>query len=455
MAIFAIFVISFFVFLALVILGGRHRFSPVRVWMAMWSVAWLMNWLFGQVFYFSSDVVLVIFAGVLLYVIGAMAMWAGVRTTDQMHAEQARNLEGELKNAKWLNALLLGLLLAAVLLMELGLRKISGNSLIGFLTSGRSGIFEIMRANQAALYHNDGADFPAEFKLVTLILTLTSIFICYRMSFSARIRSNTISLLILTFVSILFSGVTGVRSLLLVPLIVGFFSFYTGCVLNNRTRILTNWRTVTAAMVLVTGFIVWVILVQSARLGDLNFSRTSATLEHMRPWIAGYVSALSVWFEGQYNASDLGFGRVLFRAVLGPLGLVSGEGFDERIDAMVIGNWQTSNAMTLFRVLIQDFGSVGAVIVCAVLGFLGEFTYLKALRRGGIWIVLLIVVYCSVFFSINFWFFFYGARVFGVIGAIVLMAYVSARVRRQVMANRSTRSVPPHSAAPVGAGEPS
>ena len=87
MVIFAIFLAFFFVFLALVVFGGRHRFSPVRVWMAMWSVAWFMNWLFGQVFYFSSDIMLVVFAGVLLYVFGAMTMWASVRATDQMHAE--------------------------------------------------------------------------------------------------------------------------------------------------------------------------------------------------------------------------------------------------------------------------------------------------------------------------------------------------------------------------------
>jgi len=54
MAMSAIFLRFFFVFLTLVVLGRRHRFFPVRVW---------------------------------------MAMWASVRTTDQMHAEQGTRLE--------------------------------------------------------------------------------------------------------------------------------------------------------------------------------------------------------------------------------------------------------------------------------------------------------------------------------------------------------------------------
>lgn len=429
---FAIFTVFSVIFIGLLTAKRDRRFSPVRVWMLMWSVSWLINWLVGGPFYFSTEVTLIVFLGVLSYVLGASIMWAAVPRNTKFNTAKTAYLNHEIKQSKFLHILLVGFFCVAVLLLELGSRNISGASLISVLTSGRSGMFEVMRANQAALYSDDGANFPFEFKLVTLILTTAPVFICYRMSFAKQGTSSIMSLALLVLLSIVFSAVTGVRSLLLVPLIIGFFSFYTGCVLNNRTNILFNVRTITAVVALIVGFISWVVLVQSARLGDLNFSRVSATLEHMRPWVAGYVPALSVWFDQQYDSSDLGLGRVFARALLGPMGLVSGEGFNERIDSVVIGNWQVSNAMTIFRVFIQDFGAVGAILFCGVLGFLGELVYINAFRRGGIWIVLLISVYCSVFFAINFWFFFYGARVMGIIGAIILMGYLGYRARRRM-----------------------
>ncbi|AYE85109.1 O-antigen polymerase [Sulfitobacter sp. D7] len=418
------------------LMTGHHRGSPVRVWVAMWTIAWAINAAIGGVFYFSSDVVLIIVVGVLSYVLGAVFFWQTVPSHPIPPAGHMQAFTHHLQRAPWLTMLLAIMLASIVVLLELGLRKLSGSSLVNFLFGGRAQMFNVMKANQAALYLNNGFNFPAEFKAITLILTFVPVFVCFRMSFAKRVRSDYITLIALVLLSILFSAVGSVRSLLLVPIVVGFFSFYVGCILNGRTHILRRKRTIFGIIALVCGFGFWVIVVQSARMGDLGFERVGATLEHMRPWFAGYVPALSVWFEDFYQYTDLTWGTSFFRAIFGPLGLVSGEGFSDRIDAVGIGNWQTSNAMTIFRIFLQDFGPFGAAVFCILLGFLGELSYYKARRTGGVWIVFLIVVYCSVFFSINFWFFFYGARVFGMIGALLVMAVVTMQARRTYRRNK-------------------
>ncbi|MEP2718494.1 O-antigen polymerase [Pseudophaeobacter sp.] len=409
---------------------GHHRGSPVRVWIAMWTIAWAINAAIGGVFYFSSDVVLIIVIGVQSYVFGAVLFWNTISLRPIPPAGHMQAFTHHLQHATWLTTLLVIMLASILVLLEMGLRKLSGSSLVSFLFGGRSQMFAVMKANQAALYLNNGFNFPSEFKLITLILTFVPVFVCFRMSFANRVRSDYITLLALIILSILFSAVGSVRSLLLVPLVVGFFSFYVGCILNDRTHILRRKRTIFGVIALVCGFGFWVIIVQSARMGDLQFERVGATLEHMRPWFAGYVPALSVWFENFYPYTDHTWGMSFFRAIFGPLGLVSGEGFSDRIDAVGIGNWQTSNAMTIFRIFLQDFGPLGTSIFCILLGFFGELSYYRARRSGGVWIVFLIVVYCSVFFSINFWFFFYGARVFGMILALFVMIIITIQARR-------------------------
>ena len=423
--------IASLVFIAtfVLLLTGQHRGSPVYVWTMMWAISWAINAAFGGVFYFSPEVVLVIIVGALAYVIGALLFWQTVSRGPIPKAAHMEVFTIKLQRAPWLTTLMFLSLASIPVLLELGLQKVSGNSLLGFLTGGRSQMFAIMKANQAALYLNNGFNFPAEFKLITLIISFVAVFVCYRMSFAQRVRSDYIAFTCLVLMSALFSAVCNVRSLLLVPIIIGFFSFYVGCILNDRTYLLRRKRTLFGILLSVLAFGIWIVVIQSARLGDVEFSRLDATLEHMRPWLAGYVPALSVWFEGPYQNSDLTWGKTFFRAILAPLGLVSGEGFSDRIDAVDIGNWQTSNAMTIFRVFLQDFGIFGTLVFCFVLGFVGDMSYYKAIQSGGVWIVLLIIVYCSVFFSVNFWFFFYGARVFGVLLALLIMMTLTRQAR--------------------------
>lgn len=416
---------------------GRHRFSPVRIWLAMWTVTWAINFLIGDVYYYSGEAVLIVVLGISFYTLGAFVFWTS--SPKDVHVDDMKTAAfmDILMRSNSLTYLTTLTLLAQLPLIDLGMRKFSNSTLIVLLTSGRERMFEIMKESQATLYLNNEFNFPVEFKLVTLFTTFLAIFIFVRLSAWPLRKWDVANALLLALISLVFSASANVRSLLLVPIIVGFFSFYTGAILNRRTHLFTKKYIILGVSSVLTGFAAWIVVVQSARMGDTNFDRIGATLNHMRPWFAGYIPALSVWYDDNIASADYTWGGYFFRAILAPLGLVSGEGFDERVDAVGIGNWQTSNAMTIFRVLIADFGPIGTLFATFVLGYVGEFTYRKTITQAGPWTVLLIAFNCACFFSINFWFFFYGARVFSFIGAALVMALLSRSARRRVMRLRA------------------
>lgn len=409
-------------------LGGKHSFSPLRVWLAMWAVSWSVNAVLGYGYYFSPIVVLINILGVSAYAVGAGFFWSLLNSSGGLTHNHGSQFAVALQKNRVAPLLITVLLLSCVLLIDLGMRKFSSSNLFQFIMYDRSRLFDVMKENQAALYQDNELNFPIEFKIVTLIICFSAVICTYGLSFEKIRKIDILNTLLLASISLLFSATASVRSLILVPIIIGGFSFFAGCVVNGRSYVLVSKKTILGGIFTVFSFAIWVLIVQSARMGDADLSRIGATLDHMRPWLSGYIPALSVWFDSLSNA-DLGWGGNFFRAILGPLGLAEGEGFDSRMMAVPIGNWQTSNAMTIFRVLISDFGAVGAVLFCFVLGFFGEYFYNKAMNRQGAWTVILVAQYCYVFFSINYWFFFYGSRVFGFVLAAVVFGYIAHKSR--------------------------
>jgi oligosaccharide repeat unit polymerase len=434
--------INFLIFGILIVLfmaslRGPHRFSPVRIWLVVWTFAFAINFLVGGVYFYSGEALTIVTLGILFYVLGAFSYWGTCEKPIVICHARTQGFIEALIELRGFSYLLTFLILAQLPLINAGMQKFSDSSLLNLLTSGRGRMFEIMKENQAALYLNNEFNFPLEFKLVTLFICFATIFVFFRLSLS-RVRGIDFgNAILIGLISLIFSASANVRSLLLVPIIVGFFSFYTGAILTNRTHLFASKYTIFGVVSAVVGFATWILVVQSARMGDPNFERVGETLNHMRPWFAGYIPAVSVWYEEGFGMTEYGWGRYFFRAVLAPLGLVSGEGFDERVDAVNIGNWQTSNAMTIFRVLIADFGPIGAVLSTFMLGYFGELTYRKTICYGGAWLVLLVAFYCAAFFSVNFWFFFYGARVFGFFSAALVVALLSRNVVAEIARERS------------------
>lgn len=397
----------------------------MRLWLFTWLIAFTANAMLGWDYIFNDEIMLLVVASVFMFVLGGFSFGIRASTRQSPDLNRASVLLISV-SGRWANFLVLLSLVTCFPLLDHGLRSFSSLSLLDFVGSGDR-LFSIMKQNQATLYESA---FPVSFKLVTMLLVIASFFVPISFISPQRVPYRKRNLLLLVTVSLLFSAVSNVRSMLLVPLLVGWFSFMASCVVAGNTRLLTSPRVIALGLIAASSFIAWVVIAQSARLEDANFERVGRTLNHIRPWFAGYIPALSVWYESSFTDIDLTIGSSLLRGILGPLGLVSGEGFDERIGAYDIGNGQVSNAMTIFRVLILDFGLVGTVIACYLWGWSAEFTYYKALTRAGSWVVALAAQYCAVFFSLNYWFFAYGARVFGFLMALIFVTILVKWARK-------------------------
>ncbi|MCY1707576.1 O-antigen polymerase [Pannonibacter sp. SL95] len=409
-------------------LRGPHIFSPLRLWLATWSIAFTVNALLGWSYYYSTEITGFVFASIIMFSLGACT-FKSLTPSRSLAVRKPQTEIADVLAERKVGLLILLLLLSCLPLIDLGMRSFSSVSLLGLLSSGDR-MFSIMKENQAALYQDNELNFPGSFKLVTMILVFSAALIPITL-LSRKNRYPVANAILLLIVSFLFSAASNVRSLLLVPLLMFSFSFVAACVVTQKTRILTRPRNLLSAVGLVTFFLVWIVVAQSARLGDADFERVGKTLDHMRPWFAGYVPALSVWYETYAQDYQMGLGTNLLRGLLGPLGLVSGEGFDSRLIAVDIGNGQTSNAMTIFRVLILDFGLFGTAIACYFWGLVAEYTYYKAIKSAGAWIVALSAQYCAVFFSLNYWYFAYGARIFGIIGAGFAVSFLVHLYRKK------------------------
>lgn len=414
---------------------GKHKFSPVRVWTFVWAVSFVFHAIFGGVFYFSGEVVAVMAMGLGSYIIGAMVFWAGNPSTEPRNAAFTSRFGELLLRSRFVGYFTTAMILVLVVLIERGSLSFFGTSLASFFSGSIGELMRNMTDAKAALQLDESL-FPIEFKIATLLIVVCSVFSFYGVSAERPARHSYLNAVFLMVVAFIFSAVTGVRSFILVPVIVGFFSYYTGCVMNGRAHVLVARKTLLWLFTTLISFSLWVVFVQSARLGDVNLSRVGQTLEHLRPWVAGYVPALSILMDEAGNYSPA-WGRVFADGFLKQLGLGYGDIAAVGVEFAYIGNWQASNAMTVFRVFFLDFGYIGSIFFCFTLGWIGEFLYQRALTRSGAWVPLLIGTYCWTFFSINFWFFYYGSRVYGLIGCCLVFALLSRIIHHQLRREKS------------------
>jgi hypothetical protein len=140
----------------------------------------------------------------------------------------------------------------------------------------------------------------------------------------------------------------------------------------------------------------------------------------------GHMTVFSQWLA-EYTAVDFDptLGRVTFA---GPLEIL---GFGERIPGLfdtiidlVAG--ETSNIFTGFRPLIQDFGIPAALMILALVGFVGGVGF--RLVAAGNWsaVPLLLIAYVTILWSPITWFWIYNSltvSVFG-IGALVVLVRI-------------------------------
>ena len=406
--------------------------SPVKIWLVSWGSIWLANGIFGGVYITTVSVGVYVFIGVAVFVLGAIVGGAAspiVRIVDSGPPSPSW-MEALKRGENFRRLANIGSLVGGTLALEVGVRQMGGRGVLPIILGGRDVIFESMRVGKASLTEGDAFSVPLGVTLATLALSCSAILIGLQLGVATpgmRRRSRVLSVTALGAYAFVMSVTTGVRSFLLVGALLLAFTWLAARVACSGGENVITGRVVSVLGGGVAVFFVWTVVVQSARLKDVGLQYVGETLEHLRPWVAGYLPALSGWYEDIPSDHPLTGGRLLARGVLTVLGLDGGEGVDTRIGFEEISSGVYSNAMTIFRLLWTDFGVAGGALACFVFGFTAQRVYRSAINRGGAWIVVLGCYYVAIFFSINYWFFAYGARVYGAFAAL-LVVHLSMRI---------------------------
>jgi oligosaccharide repeat unit polymerase len=207
-------------------------------------------------------------------------------------------------------------------------------------------------------------------------------------------------------------GVLGLAPLLLILLVFGLYgsrmgalfggAFWVGAYLST-TILVGNWRELVAWRFLArVGTAVAVIGFGSSILTMVwRYSLGGGTLDWRKMLGDGlaFVGAFGLWFQDHVTlGTDFLWGGRLLRKVVAPLGL------DEPIALAIDVGFTSSNVFTVLRDLVEDFGSVGALVFLAGYGVVARRLFVRVAQGsvrglGGLTLVFAFAV-TSVAFSI-------------------------------------------------------
>jgi oligosaccharide repeat unit polymerase len=166
------------------------------------------------------------------------------------------------------------------------------------------------------------------------------------------------------------------------------------------------WKRVVAVAVGVSALGPVFLFTQLSRYGYTasNATQVNEVVARLRIFFLGYLGAFSSWFHDAGLASDrVSLGAYSFAGVFDWLGIHQrSQGVYS--DLVYLGpQGIPSNVYTIFRGLIEDYGSVGALVAIAILGVAGGFAYGR-LRQGGQGFIPLLcafyaITFCS--FTVN------------------------------------------------------
>lgn len=403
--------------MALSLLGGVlllyvFRFNPIHpamLWGVCWGACFSLYAVLGIPFRADELGVVLAFSAVLAFLVGAIAVDALFR--DQ--PDQSRQVP--IRRGAVATYLALTLVAGVIVVGSFGAK-------FGFsLDSLRSVDNYIASSGEASRSLHEGAEDALTLPEKILTGVFQSGFIVAALLLGTGWRPGLLMRMYLPaalFVATLFSAATTLRGFLAVPLVLATAAALAGMAISGRERAVISRKSVGIATLAVSGFVVLLVALQMARMGG----RTTllGTLDHLRPWFAGYIPGFANWYAEE-KGGELAYGLWFFRGFLAPLGLVDGEGFTETTSQIPLGNGQTTNAMTFLRAAVADFGSLGAVAWCALMGAVSALVFRLAKGGSRLAAILLVAVYAGIAWSPNYWFFAYGARIISVGLAAIVM----------------------------------
>jgi oligosaccharide repeat unit polymerase len=405
-------------------------YSPGHVWGYTWAFAWACQAFLGAGFLLDSNIVVLVASGNVAFILAAYI--ASSRQIVDGSESSASRQRQEFQYASTIRSVIgMVLLLAAFITLDFGLRKLGHLGIKSVFAGSFTDFATSLRDTKASVaFFATPPEITASATLMTCVAVLAGIESALPRSRAAMALIG--GTLVLAFIT---SAGTGVRNYLFVAILVLISAHLAAKIYLNGASYKPSGRAFIVGGAMVLGFLAWVVVVQSARRGDYSFEQVAATLDYLRAWFAGYVPALSQWtatLDLYGNLADNSIPAAnLLRGILGPLGLASGEGFDTTTATVDIGNGATSNAMTVFRWLLPDFGFAGSLLACAVAGLVSQTVYQRVLAGSTFFLVPLAASYAVIIYSFNGWFFTYGSRLLGVALALIIVV-LSQKLRTRV-----------------------
>lgn len=424
------FTILFLGYAAYLAWGRQGSHAGGVIWCAVWGLMLLLYRLVGTQYDYKAIIILWTCVFVMLFMVGfhASAFAIGFRTKHTIEDSAPRYYD-----FKWLPAALIG---TAVIGVGAPIKFAATAGISPSRILNVVGYFDVIQDTHAQLLQGSVEQDPITKVCLMIALAGTTLGGLYLgLGRPGRKASPWLCLAPLgPFVLMML--LTTVRGFVITPLVLLACAYISGMtVMGLEKRLFRPGPIIIGGGVLMV-LVAMILIMQSIRMGDYQFRNMGDTVAHMRPWVAGYMPALSVWYYKFWDHRLL-WGALSFKGIVSLFG-VQGEGFSTTFDQMQIGMNQTSNAMTCLRIFINDFGLIGGVGAGLVFGLIaGSLSELS--RKGSvIAAVFLSTILAAVVWAPNSWFLAYGIRL---LSPFIAAAYVIAFVRRAAPpANVQTRT---------------
>jgi oligosaccharide repeat unit polymerase len=399
------------------IIVGRliNRFtSPINFWNVGWMVLFLFALIFGSPYYYSIYALTLMTLGCISFSMGGIV--SNLIVLKKNNPLDRSDFLSHIRDKS------IFIQVIAVIIGSAGAIDLSnsfGTSLLDF--SSIEQISSDASGNVAQLYSGEMLLTPLanfSFSALQLGFLFNGVFIAIN-GLKNKISISCFCLLFLT--SLLWTSVTTTRSYFVVSMVWWLAAYYATKIAINEEKQLFNAKTIIRASFSITAVVILIIFVQSMRLGNLSFQQIDETLQHMRPWVAGYIPGFSVWVEEDWSG-DFMYGVNFIRPIAKIFGITLDESDAGSVIPVDIGNMQQSNALTIYRVLFYDFGFFGSLVFTFLLGFCSQLSY--RLCKAGSYIGWALLISCTtmIIWAPNFWFYNYGSRILVLI-LIILIAY--------------------------------
>ncbi len=398
----------------------RSLLGPEVVLGISWIMYLLLTAFVGIGYYVSPISISVLVAGILAFQFSA-SLVRMEKADDESH-----------KNASLLLPRLC--LIIGVICGLIGLQRHLASGGITLSEYGAADFTETAARVAAKQYARDGERLGGTIvsKLLTsLMLASSYIGGMYRITSPGRRHNNWLALLL--GVGLLSTAMTTTRSAFFMVLLNYLCGCAAGAVFCRVDGHLRASRTVTIAL-LFSPLLVAVLVIPALIRWRSDTAEMGEAVDKLRIWGGGYISAFCVWYDDYYAVRPEAYRNAMLLPCQVQLGLSDTSSVEELTEPYSLGyRSHQSNAATIFKALIGQFGTMGAIVVMGIMGFVSAITY-KASRCGNVLAAgILSVIYAIVLFSGNGFFFHIGRRTFP---AVVFIAYCIIGLRGSAQGER-------------------